>query len=111
LTVAQPTGVVDAALDRLLYGQRELDRLGRNGADDRGVGLRSGDALAERIAEQATAAYAHVRGQALVAPSAVADVHVTAAQPAHDAALQECEVRHELLDRLGAVKGAAAPVP
>jgi hypothetical protein len=66
--VAQRTGVVDAALDLLRYGQRELDRHGRNGADDhladRGVELRSGDALAERIAEQATEADAHVARRA-----------------------------------------------
>ncbi|HEX7841181.1 MAG TPA: hypothetical protein VF469_27070 [Kofleriaceae bacterium] len=71
--VAQPVDVIDTALDLLVHGQRELDRLGRHGADDqfanRGVERRPDDALAERIAERATAADAHVDRDVLERPS------------------------------------------
>ena len=94
LTVAQTVGFVDTTLHLLLHGERHFERHRRDGFDkevaDGGVDLSPHDALTERVAEEVAATDADVVGNALTTPVAVADVHATAAQSAHGAALQEC---------------------
>ena len=68
LTVAQPIGVVDDGAGSPA-GRRASARApcgvtaSTSSCADRGVDLRPDDALAERVAEEPTAADAHVRGE------------------------------------------------
>jgi len=88
----QAIGLVEAGLDLLLHGQRELERQRRHGLDqqlaDRGIDLGAEDALAQGLGVAPAPARAHVvRDELPAAPGAVADLHAAATQPADDAAL------------------------
>ena len=77
-------GLVEARLDFVLHGERQLERHRRHGVDeqlaDGGIDLGAEDALAQRLSVAPAAAGAHVVGDELAAaPGAVADLHPAAA--------------------------------
>lgn len=75
LPVTQAIGLVEARLNLLLDGDRYLERHRRHRLDqqlpDGSVDLRSDDALAHGVAEEPTAAHAHIVGDELPSTSLV----------------------------------------
>jgi hypothetical protein len=94
LPMTHAISLVEAGLDLLLNGERQLERHRRHGLDqqlaDGHIDLGAEDALAERVAEQLAAARAHVGGEERpVATRRVLDVHPGAAQAADDTPLEQ----------------------